>query len=508
MPRRISASSLTGITLIKRLAKIAVATALLALLVQEADWSRTARYLERLSYSTLAAVFVAMFIGLVLSAWKWSYALKIQALSFRFGRLLRDLCTGFFFNSFLPTAIGGDAYRVYRTLPPDGYATRALAAVALERVIGLLALLVLGCVGALALMHRSTGARVYLVAAGCGALGAVLVLFAIRHGWVDRLAHRWRHLYAVDAFLHSVDLLRRHPDHWPPLIGLSFAFQIVSIGVIFVLYHDINATITIPQCALIAAMVGLSAIMPISINGIGVMEGAFVGTAVALGLDYEQALIVAIERRFIALLLSATCGILYLAEAHQSSAMTGQERLFSTLRSLLRRDSALARTAVQELPRRGAMNDLPVPLETGILSRDRWNHSEILEYIHDAIIIWEMNGRGILYWNRAAEHLYGYSRTAAHGRTTHELLRTEFPGGVRQLESMLTRYGVWAGELSHVTRDGRRINVEGRLALMAQRDGRWLVLEVNRDLADQALARAAQEAMQSHIAILRTQVSR
>lgn len=508
MPLRINTSNLTGVALSKRLAKIAVATALLILLVREADWSRTAHYLERPSYGTLAAVFGAMFIGLVLSAWKWSYALKIQALSFRFGKLLRDLCAGFFFNSFLPTAIGGDAYRVYRTLPPDGYATRALAAVALERVIGLLALLILGCVGSLALMHRSTAARLYLMVAGLGALAAMFVLFAIRHGWVDRLAHRWRHLYAVEAFLHSIDLLRRHPDHWLPLIAISFAFQIVSIGVIFVLYHDINATITIPQCALIAAMVGLSAIMPISINGIGVMEGAFVGTAVALGLDYEQALIVAVERRFIALLLSAACGILYLVEAHRSNALTGHERLFGTLRALFRRDSACARTALQERPPPGAMNELPVPLDSGSVDRGGWDHSQILEYINDAIIIWEMNGRGILYWNRAAEHLYGYSRMAAHGRTTHQLLKTEFPGGIGQLESMLTRYGVWAGELSHVTQEGRRINVEGRLALMAQRDGHWLVLEVNRDLADHARARAAQAAMQSHIAILRSQVSR
>ena len=117
-----------------------------------------------------------------------------------------------------------------------------------------------------------------------------------------------------------------------------------------------------------------------------------------------------------------------------------------------------------------------------------WWHSELLEHTNDAIIIWEMEGAGILYWNQAAEQLYGYSRKEAQGRVTHDLLRTISRKSVKELESMLARYGVWVGELSHTTRDGRNLEVEGRLSLMSQRNGRWLVLEVNRDITDRKRA--------------------
>jgi PAS domain S-box-containing protein len=113
----------------------------------------------------------------------------------------------------------------------------------------------------------------------------------------------------------------------------------------------------------------------------------------------------------------------------------------------------------------------------------RWD-TELLEYTHDAIVIWEMDGGGILYWNRAAEQLYGFHRTEAQGRVTHELLRTQLTGGVSHLESTLARFGVWVGELRHRTRDGREVVVDARLAVLAQHSGRWLVLEVNRDLTD------------------------
>jgi len=126
-----------------------------------------------------------------------------------------------------------------------------------------------------------------------------------------------------------------------------------------------------------------------------------------------------------------------------------------------------------------------VPLAEEPLEQDpnSWN-TRLLEYMNDAIIIWEMAGRGILFWNQAAEKLYGYSRTVAIGQTTHQLLDTQLAGGVTHLEASLARYGAWIGELTHTTAGGKRVRVEARLALMSQSNGRWLVLEVNRDVTD------------------------
>jgi PAS domain S-box-containing protein len=134
----------------------------------------------------------------------------------------------------------------------------------------------------------------------------------------------------------------------------------------------------------------------------------------------------------------------------------------------------------------------------------RWSDTQLLEYTHDAIIIWEMQGQGILYWNRAAEQLYGYSRGEVRGRTTHELLKTELVGGVTRLENSLARFGIWAGELRHTTRSGRKVDVEGRLAVMSQHNGRWLVLEVNRDITDRKAAEAARQSMEHQLAELRS----
>ena len=118
--------------------------------------------------------------------------------------------------------------------------------------------------------------------------------------------------------------------------------------------------------------------------------------------------------------------------------------------------------------------------------------ANLLEQAHDAILIWEFP-RTIVYWNRGAEQLYGFSREEAIGRLGHQLLHTEHPMTTPEFEAALERDGEWTGELTHTTRDGRKIIVESRHVLMRETDGRRLVLETNRDITDRKLAEAEQK---------------
>ena len=174
----------------------------------------------------------------------------------------------------------------------------------------------------------------------------------------------------------------------------------------------------------------------------------------------------------IAMMPLASLGTTYLQD--QGYIVSGHVVRSTKLRSVPAPVITMPRPARISLGMEGATPSVEAP----------WWHSELLECTNDAIIIWEMDGAGILYWNHAAEQLYGYSKDEAQGKITHDLLRTTTRKSVKEVESILARYGVWVGELRHTTRDGRIILVEGRLSLMSQRNGRWLVLEVNRDVTD------------------------
>ena len=108
--------------------------------------------------------------------------------------------------------------------------------------------------------------------------------------------------------------------------------------------------------------------------------------------------------------------------------------------------------------------------------------ADLLNFANEAIVAWELHGP-IIYWNHGAEQLYGYSQHEALGRSSHELLQTEFPEGRVQFEAELVRRGEWTGESKQVTKHGRRIEVESRFKLIEDRAGSRLVLECNRDIS-------------------------
>ena len=56
--------------------------------------------------------------------------------------------------------------------------------------------------------------------------------------------------------------------------------------------------------------------------------------------------------------------------------------------------------------------------------------AELLDLAHDAVLVREPGGR-IIYCNREAEAVYGWSRERLLGQVTHELFKTRFPDSLQ-----------------------------------------------------------------------------
>jgi PAS domain S-box-containing protein len=109
----------------------------------------------------------------------------------------------------------------------------------------------------------------------------------------------------------------------------------------------------------------------------------------------------------------------------------------------------------------------------------------LLELAHDAIIVRDLDGR-IQFWSRGAQKLYGWSKELAEGAIKHELLQTGFPETLQETQRELIENSCWEGELRHTTRHGNKIVVSSRWALRHTDDGRIEVLEINRDITQDA----------------------
>src|SRR5262249_12615570 len=65
----------------------------------------------------------------------------------------------------------------------------------------------------------------------------------------------------------------------------------------------------------------------------------------------------------------------------------------------------------------------------------------------------------ITFWSEGAEKLYGYPKKDTIGRISHEILSTQFPAPIKQIEAQLLETGSWEGELTHRKSDGSSITV-------------------------------------------------
>jgi len=89
----------------------------------------------------------------------------------------------------------------------------------------------------------------------------------------------------------------------------------------------------------------------------------------------------------------------------------------------------------------------------------------LLDVATDAIVVRDIHNR-ILFWNKAAERLYGWQREEVMGLNTSDFL---YKDTSRQLEDALmgvANQGEWHGELQQVTKDGKQITVESRWTLV------------------------------------------
>ena len=109
----------------------------------------------------------------------------------------------------------------------------------------------------------------------------------------------------------------------------------------------------------------------------------------------------------------------------------------------------------------------------------------LLDITSDAILIRDVRNR-IVYWNKSATGIYGWTFEDAQGRDANELLfspaHSEEPV---QALAIVTETGEWSGEFHQRSKDGRELTIEARWTLVRAPQGTPTgVLSVNSDVTE------------------------
>ncbi|ALF55337.1 histidine kinase [Nostoc piscinale CENA21] len=89
----------------------------------------------------------------------------------------------------------------------------------------------------------------------------------------------------------------------------------------------------------------------------------------------------------------------------------------------------------------------------------------LLDVATDAIFVRDLDDK-ILFWNKAAETLYGWQKDEVIGKKTPELWQEKNLFQLQEVLRLLMKHGSWQGELQQITAANQKIIVESRWTLV------------------------------------------
>src|SRR5690349_6245173 len=110
--------------------------------------------------------------------------------------------------------------------------------------------------------------------------------------------------------------------------------------------------------------------------------------------------------------------------------------------------------------------------------------AELLDQAQDAILVRDLD-QNILFWNKGAEKIYGWSADEVKGKNAEALLFKEHSPQFDAAREAIISGGQWKGEMHQVRRDGAEIVVESRWTLVRDERGQpKSILVINTDVTE------------------------
>jgi uncharacterized membrane protein YbhN (UPF0104 family) len=273
-------------------AKIILTIGLLLVVLRQVDLATLGKILLSLGVLPLGAAIVLTVASVGVSCWRWRRVLHYLGVRPSLSSLFADTLVGATYNLILPTSVGGDVARAVRCGRRIALADRAWASVAFERVVGLLSLVLVSCVGLLGTFSEDQ--RQILIAAVvmaiCLAAGLAFAPAPLRlAARVDRLgAARLGESLERLAQAFAGPLAR--PAARLETFAWSLAYQFVALSILLVAGLGWAETDLVRAVYFGVPIALVASMIPITVGGLGLRESLFVVVLEPFGVSAERAL--------------------------------------------------------------------------------------------------------------------------------------------------------------------------------------------------------------------------
>ena len=298
-------------------AKLAVSGFLIWLIVANFEIGDSADRFTRINYQYIAAAVGVFAILLTNNVLRWKVVLSAIHAELKFLVVARILYIGIFFNQTLPSAVGGDAVRMFLTRKEGVSLKASVNSVMLERVATVSGLILLVVATQPLLLSRigdNPAKYVFPAMAALAVIGIVVLMLLDR--FPERL-QQWKIIRGVSHLAADTKKLFLSPIQAVKAIGLGVTGNILVACMAYFCARALDVNVSILDCLVLIPPVILIMTLPISIAGWGVREGAMVAAFAFVGVVEGDAFVMSILFGVVNVVVSLPGGLIWLISGNR-----------------------------------------------------------------------------------------------------------------------------------------------------------------------------------------------
>jgi len=304
--------------------KLTVSVLLIAFIVWKSDLSSS--YLRLANLNIGYALFSTIVLVLLQfnNTARWRAVLIAIKAKLSFWSSFRVLYIGVFFSLTLPSSVGGDAVRMYLARKEGLSLSGAINGVMLERVATISGLILLVLITQPMLLNRIGDNPAKIV---FPILAILLILFIIALMFLDRLPKKFQNFKIFRGLVRLASDSKKlflSPIHAIISIGLGVSGNILLSFSAFLLCQALRIDINFLDCLVLIPPVILMTILPISIAGWGVREGAMVAALAYVGVSEGDAFIMSLLFGVSILVASLPGGLIWIKGGYKRRDVVGE----------------------------------------------------------------------------------------------------------------------------------------------------------------------------------------
>ena len=258
----------------------AITAIVLAIMLSRISVAEVLDVIARVRPEMVVSVLVLLAADRVVMIWRWIILLRATGQRIATKSAAWIYLVSSFVGGFLPAGIGADLARAYTLSQRTSETSAAAASVAVDRLLGLLSIVLVGIFGIVVGGRWTRGSRdvwAFALAAAIVAIGMAAVLWADR--WILLVPVRWTQTAIGRRLQRLASALSEYREHRVALVSvsmLSIGVQLLRIVQAWLL--GVGIGLTVPFAYYLFFMpIGLVALMlPISISGFGAPQGVIV----------------------------------------------------------------------------------------------------------------------------------------------------------------------------------------------------------------------------------------